>query len=184
MISKVCVFGSYKDLKPQTKDETVRLGQMLAEKGVTVVSGGFCGVMEDISRGAKSAGGKTIGVTYYLHGKSAYKKPNDYVDEEIVTDSLTQRIEVMLNQADAFLVFPGGTGTMLELSTVLEYTNKGLMEPKPIILFSQFWKPLIGCLKNEPVYSKKIKAEGKVACCAELVTFVETAEECVKQLNL
>jgi uncharacterized protein (TIGR00730 family) len=184
MTKKVCVFGSYKDLKPQTKDETVRLGQMLAEKGVTVVSGGFGGVMEDISRGAKSGGGKTIGVTYYLHGKAAYKKPNSFVDEEIVTDSLTQRIEVMLNQADAFLVFPGGTGTMLELSTVLEYTNKGLMEPKPIILFSHFWKPLIGCLKNEPVYSKKIKAEGKIACCAELVTFVETAEECIERLNL
>lgn len=184
MISKVCVFGSYKDLKPETKEETVRLGKMLAEKGVTVVSGGFGGVMEDISRGAKSAGGKTIGVTYYLHGKAAYKKPNSYVDEEIIADSLSDRIGIMLREADAFLVFPGGTGTMLELATVLEYTNKGLMEPKPIILFSQFWMPLVNCLKSEPVYSKEIKSEGKISCCIELVTFVETADECIKQLNL
>lgn len=184
MISKVSVFGSYKDLKPETKQETVRLGKMLAEKGVTVVSGGFGGVMEDISRGAKSAGGRTIGVTHYLRGKAPYKKPNDFVDEEIVADSLTQRIDIMLKETDAFLVFPGGTGTMLELSTVLEYTNKGLMEPKPVILFSHFWEPLISCLRNEPVYSKKIKAEGKIVCCAELVAFVESAEECIERLNL
>lgn len=184
MIKKVCVFGSYKDLKPQTKEETIRLGQMLAESGITVVSGGFGGVMEDISRGAKSTGGKTIGVTYYLRGKTPYKKPNDFVDEEIVADSLSQRIDIMINESDAFLVFPGGTGTMLELSTLLEYTNKGLMEPKPIILFSRFWEPLVSCLKNEPVYSKKIKGEGKIVCCAELVTFAETVEECIKQLNL
>jgi uncharacterized protein (TIGR00730 family) len=184
MISKVCVFGSYKDLKPETKEETTRLGQKLAEKGATVVSGGFGGVMEDISRGAKSAGGKTIGVTYYLHGKAAYKKPNDFIDEEIVADSLSGRIDLMIRQADAFLVFPGGTGTMLELATVLEYTNKGLMEPKPIVLFSQFWMPLVNCLKSEPVYSKKLKSEGKIICCAELVSFAETADECIKQLNL
>lgn len=183
MIKKVCIFGSYKDLKPETKEEIVHLGQMLAGNGITVISGGFGGVMEDISRGVKSAGGKTVGVTYYLRGKASYKKPNDYVDEEIVADSLSERIDIMLREADAFLVFPGGTGTLLELSTVLEYTNKGLMEPKPIILFSRFWEPLVSCLRNEPVYSKKIKSEGKIACCAELVTFVETAEECIKRLN-
>jgi predicted Rossmann-fold nucleotide-binding protein len=140
--------------------------------------------MEDISRGAKSAGGKTVGVTYYLNGKAPYKKPNDYVDEEIVADSPSQRINIMLREADAFLVFPGGTGTLMELSTLLEYINKGLMEPKPIILFGRFWEPLISCLKNEPVYSKKMRSEGKIVCCADLVAFAETADECIRSLKL
>ena len=184
MIKKVCVFGSYKDLKPEAKEQTIRLGQMLAKNGVTVISGGFGGVMEDISRGAKSAGGKTVGVTYYLNGKASYRKPNDYVDEEIVADSPSQRINIMLREADAFLVFPGGTGTLMELSTLLEYINKGLMAPKPIVLFGYFWEPLVSCLKSEPVYSKKIRSEGKIACCAELVAFAETAEECIEALKL
>jgi uncharacterized protein (TIGR00730 family) len=183
MIKKVCVFGSYKDLKPEAKEETVQLGKKLAEKGITVLSGGFGGVMEDISKGAKSAGGKTIGVTYYLNDKASYKKPNCFVDEEIVANSLQERIDIMLKEADAFLVFPGGTGTMMELSTVLEYTNKGLMEPKPIILFSSFWEPLVSCLKDEPVYCKKINSKGKIVWCAELVTFAETAEECIKRIE-
>jgi Predicted Rossmann fold nucleotide-binding protein len=106
MTKKVCIFGSYKDLKPQTKEDTVRLGQMLAQNGITVMSGGFGGVMEDVSRGAKSAGGKTIGVTYYLNGKASRKKPNDFVDKEIVAGSLSERIEIMLREADAFFGVP------------------------------------------------------------------------------
>jgi uncharacterized protein (TIGR00730 family) len=184
MIKKVCVFGSYKDLKPEAKEETVRIGQMLAQKGVTVMSGGFGGVMEDISQGAKAAGGKTVGVTYYLNGKAPYKKPNDYIDEEIIADNPSQRINIMLEKADAFLVFPGGTGTMMELATLLEYINKGLMEPKPIVLFGRFWEPLVSCLKNEPVYSKKIRSEGKIVYCAELVAFAETAEKCIEALKI
>ena len=65
MGKKVCVFGSYKDLGKKVKEDIVKLGKLLAEKGYTVVNGGFGGTMEDISRGAKEAGGRTIGVTYY-----------------------------------------------------------------------------------------------------------------------
>jgi len=183
MIKKVCIFGSYKDLSQETKEETVRLGKMLAQLGITVMSGGFGGTMEDISRGAKSAGGKTIGVTCYVWDKARYIKANEFIDEEIVADSLFRRIEVMLKEADAFVVFPGGTGTLLELSATLEHINKGLIEPKPIIVFGDFWKPVFSCLQNEPVFSKKIKNHHKISCCAELVTFVSTTDECVEKLK-
>ena len=180
MIRKVCIFGSYKDLSQETKEEIVRLGKMLAQLGVTVMSGGFGGTMEDISRGAKSAGGKTVGVTCYVWDKDRYTKANAFIDDEIVADSLLERIEVMLKEADAFVVFPGGTGTLLELSATLEHINKGLIEPKPIIVFGDFWKPVFSCLKNEPVFSKKTKNARKISCCAELVTFVSTIDECVE----
>jgi uncharacterized protein (TIGR00725 family) len=146
------------------------------------MSGGFGGTMGDISRGAKSAGGKTVGVTCYIWNNVRNLKANEFVDEEIVAESLSERIEIMLNKADAFVVFPGGTGTLLELSTALEYINKGLIEPKPIIIFGDFWKPVISCLQNEPLFNKN-KNNGKIACCAELVTFVNTTEECIKQLQ-
>jgi uncharacterized protein (TIGR00730 family) len=154
---------------------------MLAQMGITVISGGFGGAMEDISRGAKSAGGKTIGVTCYPWGKERYKKANDFVDEEIVAEDFPERIGIMLREADAFVVFPGGTGTLLELSTALEYINKGLMTPKSIIAIGDFWKPVLSCLKNEPVFRKNT-VKG-VSCCAELVIFVSSIDECIELLS-
>jgi uncharacterized protein (TIGR00730 family) len=182
MIKKVCIFGSYKDLSRKTKEEIVRLGKMLAQSGITVMSGGFGGTMEDISRGAKSAGGKTVGVTCYLWGKARYKGANKFIDEEVVAGSLPERIEFMLREADAFVVFPGGTGTLLELAATLEYINKGLIKPKPIIILGDFWKPVVSCLKNEPLFNKKTEND-EITCCAELVTFVNTADECVELLK-
>lgn len=181
MIKKACIFGSYKDLSQEKKEEIVGLGKQLAQMGITVMSGGFGGTMEDISRGAKLAGGKTIGVTCYLWSSLRYKKPNEFVDEEIIAKSLPERIEVMLKEADAFVVFPGGTGTLLELSTALEYMNKELMAPKPIIAIGDYWKPALSSLKSEPILSKEIKNSG-LSCCSELVTFVSSIDECIKQL--
>lgn len=183
MIEKVCIFGSYKDLSLEAKEGIVRLGKLLAQNGITVMSGGFGGTMEDISRGAKLADGKTIGVTCYIWGKERYTKANEFIDEEIVAESLLGRIDIMLKKADAFVVFPGGTGTLLELSTTLEHINKGLIEPKPIIIVGEFWKPIFACLQNEPIFSKKLKNDYKISCCAELVTFVSTTDECVKKIT-
>ena len=182
MVKKVCIFGSYKDLNQETKEDIVHLGKMLAHNGITVMSGGFGGTMKDISRGAKSADGKTIGVTCYIWGKDRYTKANEFIDEEIVADSLLTRIDIMIKEADAFVVFPGGTGTLLELSATLEHVNKGLIEPKPIIIMGEFWKPVLSCLENEPVFSKQIKNIGEISCCAELVTFVSTTDECVEKI--
>lgn len=181
MTKKICVFGSYKDVAPETRQEIVRLGKMLAKRGIVVMSGGFGGTMKDISRGAKSAGGKTVGVTCYPWDKSELKKANEFVDEEIVAKDFPERITIMLREADAFVVFPGGTGTLLELATALEYINKGLMEPKPVVMLGDFWRPVLACLENEPVYSKKLKETTK--SCADLATFVNTANDVIKQLS-
>jgi uncharacterized protein (TIGR00730 family) len=183
MTKKVCIFGSYKDLSQKTKQEIVSLGKMLAQKGITVMSGGFGGTMEDISWGAKSAGGKTIGITCYIWEKDRYTKANEFIDEEIVADNLLERINIMLKEADAFVVFPGGTGTLLELSATLEHINKGLIEPKPIIIFGDFWKPVVSCLKNEPIFSKKTQNNQKISSCTELVTFVNTTDECIEKIK-
>ncbi|PIQ88211.1 MAG: hypothetical protein COV73_00015 [Candidatus Omnitrophica bacterium CG11_big_fil_rev_8_21_14_0_20_43_6] len=183
MVKKVCIFGSYKDLSKKEKKEVIRLGKLLAQQGITVISGGFGGTMEDISRGAKSAGGKTIGVTWYKWEKPIYKKANAFIDEEIVADCLFERIDIMLKKSDAFIVLPGGTGTLLELSAVLEHLNKGLIDPKPVIMLGNFWKPVLACLKNESVLSEKTKSKRKISCCSELVVFAKNADECIKKLQ-
>ncbi|MFH1380925.1 MAG: LOG family protein [Candidatus Omnitrophota bacterium] len=183
---KICIFGSYKSFENKERENIVTLGRLLAGKGFDIISGGFGGTMEDVSRGAKSAGGKTIGVTYYkwenISEKPPYKGPNKYIDEEIRTQNIFERIDVMMKNAHAFIVLPGGTGTLLELSACLEFINKGLMEPKPIIALGNFWKGAIERLAEEPVLSKLAKALQNVTTCRDLVTFVDTVEEAVSLL--
>jgi uncharacterized protein (TIGR00730 family) len=180
---RVCVFGSYKDLGGKEKERIVRLGRLLAEKGFEVVSGGFGGTMADISRGAKEIGGKTIGVTYYKPEDAPYKKPNEYIDGEIRTKDIFERIETMMKIADAFIVLPGGTGTLLELAACLEYINKGLMKPKPIIAFGNYWKNVAERLGEESVLSKEARSFASAVSCRDLITFVDTAEEVITRLQ-
>ncbi len=190
-MKKVCIFGSYKDLGRKEKQNIVKLGRLLAEKGFEVMTGGFGGTMEDVSRGAKDSGGKTIGVTYYKWGDlsagqargAPYKKPNEYVDEEIKTENIFERIDVMTKNADAFIVLPGGTGTLLELAASLELINKGLTKPKPIIAFGDFWKNALEKLAGEPILSDKARAASGGLSCRDLVTFVATPEEAVEKIK-
>ena len=184
MNKKVCVFGSYKDLAGKEKEDILILGKLLAGKGFIIVSGGFGGTMEDVSRGAKSAGGKTIGVTYYKSEEALRKSPNKYIDEEIEAKDIFERIDTMMKDSDAFIVLPGGTGTLLELAAVLEHINKGLMEPKPVIAIGNFWKSIVDRLKDEPLLNKKAKSTISASCCSDLVTFADNAREAIEKLEL
>ena len=181
MIKRVCVFGSYKSLGKE-KENTVKLGRLLAEKGFEVITGGFGGTMEDISRGAKEAKGKTIGVTYYKY-KNNSKKCNKYVDKEMVTKNIFERIEKMMELSDAFIILPGGTGTLLELAAVLEHVNKGLSKPKPIIAMGDYWKSVVERLAEESVLSEEARSVFNALFVSDLVAFAPTPEETVKLLD-
>ena len=189
MQKRACVFGSYKDLSKKEKENIVKLGRLLADKGFEVVSGGFGGTMEDISKGAKEAGGKTIGVTYSRleallpDSMPAYRRePNKYIDQEIKTQNIFERINAMLVCSDAFIVLPGGTGTLLELAACLEHINKGLMKPKPIIALGNFWKDALEKLAGEPILSEEARSARNALSCRDLVTFADTAEEAIEKL--
>jgi len=180
---RACVFGSYKSLNQTEKERIVKLGGLLAAKGFEVMSGGFGGTMEDISRGAKLAGGKTIGVTYYKYIDARDKKPNKFIDEEIRAKNIFERINIMTEKADAFIVLPGGTGTLLELAACLELMNKGLTEPKPIIAFGDFWSSVLDKLSGEPVLSEKTRSAFNALSCSDLVTFVKSPEEAIDKIE-
>jgi uncharacterized protein (TIGR00730 family) len=131
-----------------TSDESLyseieQLGKTIAEKGWTVCSGGYLGSMEAISKGAKSAGGKTMGVTV----NTWEAKPNEYIDEEVKMRNLMERIVELVGIADAYIVFNGGTGTLVEISVALELMNKKSMGEKPVIFYGEFWLSLIEILK-------------------------------------
>ncbi len=129
-----------------------RTGKLLAEAGFTIANGGYGGTMLAAAKGAFGAGGQIIGVTY-----SAFKgTANEYVSREIVTRSLDERLDTLIELGAGYVVLPGGTGTLLELAKVWELKNKGFLEPsKPIILVGEFWKPLLEVVASDDADSMR-----------------------------
>ena len=128
-------------------------GLLLAHAGFSIANGGYGGTMLAAAKGAAEAGGEIIGVTC-----SAFKssKANKYVTREIVTGSLDERLETLVKLGQAYIVLPGGTGTLLELAKVWELKNKGFLKTdKPIILLGGFWKPLIELIATDDADSSK-----------------------------
>ncbi len=133
-----------------------KTGRLLAEAGFTIVNGGHGGTMLAAAKGAREAGGKTIGVTC-----SAFKgsTANKYIEREIVTKSLDERLDTLIKSGQGYVVLPGGTGTLLELAKVWELKNKGFIEAdKPIILVGRFWRPLVSLIESDdPDSSRHIR---------------------------
>lgn len=121
-------------------------GKQLAQAGLIIANGGYGGTMLAAGKGAAEAGGEIIGVTC-----SAFKgKANEYITREIVTDSLDERLNTLIELGQSYVVLPGGTGTLLELAMVWELRNKGFLKTKkPIILVGGFWKPLLDLIAND-----------------------------------
>lgn len=136
----VTVFGSS---RPEPDDELYgqaqALGVALAERGLAVCTGGYGGVMEAVSRGAKQAGGRTIAVTARFFRTPA----NPWVDEEIRVATWRDRLFELIKRGHGYVTCPGGTGTLVELAIVWEMLNKGVMKKKPVAVFGDFWRPVI-----------------------------------------
>jgi hypothetical protein len=136
----VTVFGSS---RPRAGDShyatALTLGAELAAKGFIVCSGGYGGVMEAVSRGAKDAGGQTLAVT-----ASFFKaRANKWVDEEIRRETWQDRLFELIKRGNGYVTCPGGTGTLVELAVVWEMLNKGAMARKPLVVLGDFWQPVI-----------------------------------------
>ena len=137
----VTVFGSSRPREGDADYEEARiLGRALARHGFSVCSGGYGGVMEAVSRGAKEASGRTVGVTADFF-KNA--KLNPWVDEEVRLQTWEERLFELIRRADAFVACKGGTGTLVELAVVWEMLNKTVMSAKPFAVLGEFWRPVL-----------------------------------------
>jgi len=141
----ITVFGSS---RPSEADalygEARALGRALAGAGFAVCSGGYGGVMEAVSRGAKEAGGATLGVTTSFFRS----RVNRWVDEEICVATWQDRLFELIRRGDGYVACQGGTGTLVELSVVWEMLNKRVMPHKPFAVLGGFWQPVIERLRE------------------------------------
>jgi hypothetical protein len=142
----ICLFGSYSP-KPghEVWQLAYRIGRALAAAGYVVANGGYDGIMEASAKGAKDAGGRTIGVTCSVFSpyRSQGLTANPYIDQEIHFDNVLDRIMAMIRMSSGYVVLPGGTGTLSEFGLVWEYVCKGLIEPRPIFVVGDFWRPMV-----------------------------------------
>jgi len=133
---RITVFGSSRPREGDPDYEEAReLGRALAESEYGVCSGGYAGVMEAVSRGAKEAGGKTYGVT----AEFFQAQVNPWIDEEVRVGTWQERLFELIRMADGFVACKGGTGTLVELAVVWEMLNKSVMQGKPFAVLGDFW---------------------------------------------
>ena len=145
----ITVFGSAQ-VKQDSPDyqETERIGRGLARAGFTVMSGGYRGVMEAISRGAHSAGGHVIGVTTDQIGLQFNVNPNSYLDDVINFADLRDRLHYMVQHADGYLAMPGGIGTLHEIAETWELMRVGGIPSRPFMCYGRMWANIIGQLQD------------------------------------
>lgn len=117
-----------------------RLGSLLGARGHTVLTGGYVGVMEAVSRGAAEAGGHVIGVTCAEIEAWRPIGKNQWVQEEQRYPSLRQRIFALIEGGDVALAMPGGIGTLAEVSEMWSHMQSGAIPTRPLLLVGPGWK--------------------------------------------
>jgi uncharacterized protein (TIGR00730 family) len=179
----VTVFGSSLPAdSSQAYVEAQRLGRLLAEAGYAVCNGGYRGLMEASARGAREAGGHTIGITCVIWPRPA----NPYIVEEVRTQNFPERLMTLIERGDAYVVLPGGTGTLAELAMCWEMMNKGSLSKtvggrKPLLAAAPYWQPVIDCLRQEG--QLRNDDPNWVAAALGIVTLFQTPEQAVEELR-
>jgi uncharacterized protein (TIGR00730 family) len=149
---------------------TVETARLLAEAGLAVITGGGPGIMEAGNKGAKLGGGVSVGLNIELPFEQHL---NPYLDIPINFRYFFARKVMFVKYAQAFVIFPGGFGTLDELFESLTLIQTGKISNFPIILFgSQYWSGLLAWLKETML------AEGKIAPAdLNLITVTDSPEE-------
>lgn len=129
----------------------------LAKMGYVIVNGGGPGVMDAATRGAESVNGETISVTFYPEHASGFEGRYlaNVTDKEIKTDNYIERMYKLMEEADVFLLFQGGTGTLSELGTAWVLAKLYYGHHKPFILVGSFWRAVIGAIHDNLLIDAK-----------------------------
>jgi uncharacterized protein (TIGR00730 family) len=139
-VKTITVFGSSRPEEGHADyAEAVELGRALATAGFAVCTGGYGGVMEGVSRGARESGGRVLAVT------SSFFRPraNRWVDQETRMGTWQERLFELVRLGDGYVACKGGTGTLVELAVVWEMLNKKAMEHRPFVVLGDFWRPIL-----------------------------------------
>jgi len=137
----ITVFGGAQPKEgSEAYEEARELGKLLAERGHAVLTGGYMGTMEAVSRGACEAGGHVIGVTCEDIESWRKTSANQWVKEERRKKSLIERLQALIEGCDAAIALSGGTGTLVEISLMWNLMIVESLPPRPLILIGRGWQ--------------------------------------------
>jgi uncharacterized protein (TIGR00725 family) len=138
---RVTVFGGSKP-KPGELDyeEALKLGKQLGDARCAVLTGGYIGTMEAVSRGAALAGGHVIGVTCDEIESWRPVTPNPWIMEERRYPTLRKRLYALIEDCDVAMALPGGIGTLAEIAVMWSQLQTGASAPRPLILIGKGWE--------------------------------------------
>ncbi|MFO1539959.1 MAG: TIGR00730 family Rossman fold protein [Chloroflexota bacterium] len=153
----VSIFGSARTPEDDPMyGEARTVARRLAEEGFTIITGGGPGIMEAANRGARDAGGLSVGLGIQLPHEQGI---NEHVDLAIDFRYFFVRKTMFVKYAQAFVIFPGGFGTLDELFESLTLEQTGKIEDFPTILFgSAYWSGLVDWIRRTLVAEGKIDA--------------------------
>jgi len=169
----VTIFGSSR-AKPQSTayKNTIKVARLLVENGFNVISGGGPGIMEAANKGAAEAGGKSVGLHIELPKE---QQPNEYANVRLAFKYFFIRKVMFVKYAVAYIIMPGGFGTLDELFEALTLIQTKRIRSFPVILMdSRFWNGLLDWLKNSLISAKTLSESD-----LEIFSVVDTPEEAV-----
>ncbi len=144
MATRITVFGGS---QPKPGDpayqDAIQLGSLIAQSGYTLLTGGYIGTMEALSRGASDAGGHVIGVTCDQIEAWRPVKANAWVKEDWHYPTFRERIFALVENCDACLALPGGIGTLAEILLTWNLLLTHILPLRPLILIGSGWQSTI-----------------------------------------
>ncbi len=169
----VSIFGSART-KPGMANYKLaeELARLIVKSGFAVITGGGPGLMEAANKGAKEAGGKSVGLSIQLPFET---KGNDFLTMEVNFNYFFVRKVMFVKYARGFIALPGGLGTMDELFEMLTLIQTGKVDPFPIVLIGKtYWSGLLDWMKASMLKERYINPED-----LELFHVTDSAKEAV-----
>jgi uncharacterized protein (TIGR00730 family) len=173
----VTIFGSARVLPDHPEYEAARAtAQLLAESGYAVITGGGPGIMEAANKGAKEGGGLSVGCNIELPFEQGI---NAYVDIAINFRYFFVRKTMFVKYAEAFIIFPGGFGTLDELFEALTLIQTGKVRNFPVVLFgSEYWAGLVEWIRNTLLAGGKVSPDD-----LNLLVVTDSPEEALRAIE-
>lgn len=167
----VTIFGGSKcGESSEEYGQARRVGQLLAEAGFTICTGGYLGVMEGASRGARERGGRVLGILM----NEFKSEPNRYLTDKVASAHFYERLQNLITRSVGFVALRGGAGTVTELSLVWNKLQTRVIEPRPLVLLGECWPPVIEAFKKHLVVSERD---------VSFLDFAATPEEAARIIN-
>lgn len=146
----VTIFGGSKcDEHSEEYRQAMEIGSTLAEAGFTICTGGYLGVMEAASRGAREKGGRVFGIVM----NQFKSEPNRYLTDKVASEHFYDRLQNLITRSVGFIALRGGMGTVTEVSLVWNKLQTKVLEPRPIVLLGQSWRNVVGAWRENLVVS-------------------------------